>query len=297
MPLYDCDICNFSTKLIGNYKQHLTTFKHKRNLLESQTNETIIEKVSTNEHKMSTNEHKVSTNEHKVSTNEHKMSTNIGKKQCDEIKEFKCDYCGRILKTKPSLSRHLKKYCKKINSQLSEDNQTLQKKLLDLEKKHENEKKELYEKIDKLISKVGNTFNQNIILNNYGNEDLSHIPDDFKTQLLKIPHMMIPKMIEAVHFSDKKPENKNIVVANKKENRLKVYKGNKWIYQNKHDVISNLMDSKYYSLDNHYEQSMNDLNEQCQTNYIKFRQFMEEGDKEFIDKLKQECEMVLLNNR
>ena len=31
-------------------------------------------------------------------------------------------------------------------------------------------------------------------------------------------------MIEEVHFSDKKPENKNIAITNKKENRLKVLK-------------------------------------------------------------------------
>ena len=42
---------------------------------------------------------------------------------------------------------------------------------------------------------------------------------------------MIPKMIEAVHFNDKKPENKNIMIVNKKENLLKVYKDKKWIYK------------------------------------------------------------------
>ena len=31
------------------------------------------------------------------------------------------------------------------------------------------------------------TYNQNIILNNYGKEDLSHITDALKTSLLKIP--------------------------------------------------------------------------------------------------------------
>ena len=49
---------------------------------------------------------------------------------------------------------------------------------------------------------------QNIQLNNYGKEDMSHISDTLKTQLLKIPYGMIPKMIEAVHFNDHVLKNK-----------------------------------------------------------------------------------------
>ena len=32
MPLYMCQICNFSTKLKSNYTQHLNTKKHAHNL-------------------------------------------------------------------------------------------------------------------------------------------------------------------------------------------------------------------------------------------------------------------------
>jgi hypothetical protein len=31
MPSYNCDICNFNTILLGNYKQHLKTKKHRHN--------------------------------------------------------------------------------------------------------------------------------------------------------------------------------------------------------------------------------------------------------------------------
>ena len=33
------------------------------------------------------------------------------------------------------------------------------------------------------------------------------------------------------------------------------------------------------------------------TNYTKFREFFENGDKDLIESLKKECEIVLLNNR
>ena len=63
--------------------------------------------------------------------------------------------------------------------------------LEDQQKQHDREKKLLYKQIEKLLDKVGNTTNiqhnniesniqNNIILNNYGKEDLSHITDTFK---------------------------------------------------------------------------------------------------------------------
>ena len=64
---------------------------------------------------------------------------------------------------------------------------------------------------------------------------------------------MIPKMIEAVHFNDKCPENKNISLTNKKENKIKIFKDNKWVYQGKEETIKALVDGKYLILDSFYE--------------------------------------------
>mgnify|MGYP001401116714 CR=1 FL=1 len=49
-----------------------------------------------------------------------------------------------------------------------------------------------------------------LILNNFGHEDISHISDKFMQKLLSIPYVGVQKLIEKVHFSKKKPENKNI---------------------------------------------------------------------------------------
>ena len=76
-----------------------------------------------------------------------------------------------------------------------------------------------------------------------------------------------------------------------------MFKNNKWVYQNKKDVITDLMDSKYYTLDSHYEENKDNLDVYSQGNYIKFKEYMNEEDKVFVEKLREECEMVLLNNR
>ena len=117
---------------------------------------------------------------------------------------------------------------------------------------------------------------------------------------------MIPKMIEAVHFNDKRPENKNISLTNKKDNLIKIFKDNKWVYQGKEETINSLVDGKYMILDSFFENKFensdvedSETKEQSQTkaDYTKFRQFFENGDKELVEKLKRECELVLLNNR
>ena len=64
---------------------------------------------------------------------------------------------------------------------------------------------------------------------------------------------MVQKMIEHVHFSNKRPENWNIKLTNKKDKMIKVYKGKKWKYQDKDEVVSELIQTNYCRLDDFYE--------------------------------------------
>ena len=301
MVLYSCQTCNFCSHLKSNYIRHLNTKKHLKKNNQNITNKTINSHDCEKRNKNSTNEHKNSTNEHKNSTNEHKIAQ-IEKKNnfnSNSNDTFICEFCSKSLKTKPNLIRHKKKYCK-VNSE-SNENILLKKEIIKIKQNHDHERKQLYKQISQLIDKVGNTTHiqntQNIQLNNYGNEDLSHISDELKESFIKIPYGMIPKMIEAIHFSDKKPENKNIALTNKKENKVKIFTGNKWIYKNKEETINDLMAGKYFILDNFYHSKTVNLNNMQQTNYVNFKEYFDDGDKELIENLKKECELILLNNR
>ena len=254
--------------------------------------------MNTNEHKKNTNEHKMNTNEHSIgtqmNTDEHKMNT----------KSHKCQFCESFFNTRASKRRHEKHYCRENPDFVDKIIDAKNSKIKSLQKekeKWEQERQELYKQVSTLLEKVGDTTNiqNNIILNNYGSEDLSHITDKLKTELLNIPYCAIPKMIEAIHFNDEKPENKNIMLPNKKENLVKVYEGNKWVYKNKNETITDLVDSKYTIIDDHYEELNNDnkIPGNIKTTFTKFRKFYDEGDAEMVDKLKKECELVLLNNR
>jgi len=225
-------------------------------------------------------------------------------------KIYKCDFCPKTFTIHANKRRHEMYRCKEnpdfLDKLISDKNnriKNLEKDKESLKKyneKLEAEKKELYKQVSTLLDKVGDTnIQNNIILNSYGKEDLSHITDALKTELLSIPYGAIPKMIEAIHFNDEKPENKNIMLPNKKDNLVKVFEGDKWIYKNKNETISDLVDSKYNIIDDHYDEmdSAEKVNPNIKTTFTKFRKFYEEGDEEMVANLKKQCELVLLNNR
>ena len=293
MPLYTCSFCNISTKIKTHYTRHLNTKKHINNEKKFGNN---IPKNTFFPYKSPQNPSKILTeNPHKSSKS--LISPQNPSKSLITEKKYICEFCNKEYSRIDNLKRHIKVYCEKAKEQV-----TYKELFLETKKQLKEEKEEFKKQIELLLSKVGNTTThinntQNIQLNNYGKEDLSHITDSLKTQLLKIPYGMIPKMIEAVHFNEDKPENKNIAFTNKKDNKIKIFRGNKWVYRDKDETINDLIDGKYFILDSHYDEANENLNITNKSSYEQFKTFFDNDDKELHDKLKKECELVLLNNR
>ena len=305
MPLYKCIHCNYSTKIKGQLARHENSKKHRNKLIE-------LEMISKETDHMNQNEPAANQNEPQMNQNEPPNNPAMNQNEpAMNQKTYKCQFCESFFKTRASCRRHEIHRCKEnpdfIDKLIDDKNskiKTLQQEKETWQKEKEEWKKEkekLYEQVSTLLDKVGDTNIQqnNIILNSYGKEDLSHITDALKTELLKIPYGAIPKMIQAIHFNDEKPENKNIMLPNKKENLVKIFQGDKWVYKNKNETISDLVDSKYTIIDEHYdaEEESNNINPTIKTSYKKFRKFYEEDDAEMVERLKKECELVLLNNR
>ena len=301
MVVYSCKYCNFSTELIGNYKKHLKTKKHGRNINPDYKIENEI--GVTNQKEPKKNQKEPQKNQKEPQKNQ----------QNQILKNYSCNYCEDTFKTFSSKRRHEihrcvknpyndKKIINKEIKKIEKEKENLQKD----KKKLENDKKKLEKKVDKLTDRIGNTTNiqtnhtnNNIKINSYGQEDVSHITEAFKTSLLSGPYGAIPKLIEAIHFNDTKPENKNVLLPNSNKNILKIKKGEKWIHKNKDMILLDLIDSKYVMLDDHFNLIINGekLSKFTKDIYTKFRDKYDDGDKCLISDIKGDCDLMILNNR
>lgn len=269
MPIYECKECNYQTKIKTHYTRHLNTKKHQNNIKDLKFDEP--------------------------------------KKYPKNTKDFVCEFCDKSFSTSSHLSRHKKKNCKLNQEQELQKQELAELKQMFKEErernqiereKYQEERYNLHKHINELIKKAGNTTNNtaNITLNCYGHEDLSHISDDLKMEWVKLPYGMIQKMIEHVHFSNKRPENWNIKLTNKKDKMIKVFRGNKWKYQDKDEVVSELIQTNYCRLDDFYENfAINELPDSLNNRYRKFQTQFDDDDEDLKDKLMKESEMVLLS--
>ncbi len=291
MVSYDCIICNYSTNIKSHLNRHVKTKKHRLNEEYSVKNTKEIEEWSQNEPQMSQNEPQMS----------HK-----------KLKMYPCDYCEETFTTMANKRRHELHRCKdnsnvskfiiiKHETQIKKLEREKENQIKKHEKAMEKQKKELMKQIEILLTKVGNTTinntqTNNIQLNNYGSEDLSHISYSDKTQMLKIPYIMIQRMIEKIHFNDLKPENQNLMIVNKKDKYIKIYENGKWIYKDKKTTMEDLIDGKYFILDEHFNEITSDELSKIQKNrYEGFQKKYDNKDNGLHKELLEKTELTLLN--
>ena len=300
MPVYECTYCGFSTKLKTDYKRHLSTKKHisiVKNLeeLSSHSND-----INENEPKRAKMSQCPKIDEPKRA----KMSQNQDP-QCNEV--FACMYCKKIFKTKANLRRHELHRCK-INKQ----NEKMLLLKLETEK---DEKQKLYNQIEELLEQNGkiiqntiindnrktiNNIHQtnNIVVNNFGDEDLSHLTNSVLDRLISSPANMINNLTKLIHFNKNKPENMNMYIPNKKQKHIKIFKGNKWTYEAKSKRIPDIIDRNYLILDSHYEDCGGNerIDKVSNENYKNFQKLYDDDNEQILKQEKETCEYEILNN-
>ena len=161
------------------------------------------------------------------------------------------------------------------------------------------EKKAMGKEIEKLIDKVGNVTNnnmlqQNIIINNYGNENLDYLTEGYLTSLLKIPCGSVLTLLKDIHFNANHPENHNVKIPNRKEKFAIVYMNGEWKLRNKKDVISNMVDMSYNIVDCYFEDNKMILSDTKRNNFIEFQTNYDNG--KLKKTIEGDLEVELLNN-
>jgi hypothetical protein len=292
MPEYKCIPCNFSSDLRQNYLRHLRTPKHIKRLentygLSSESIKTA-KSLPLEAHKGSQMAHKWLTKAHKVLLDDKKKNKNNGN---DSL--YKCPHCEKTFSKSSNVNRHMKLYCKdKIKEK--EDRvfkEMVEKTILEQSKNIEN----LIELVGNTTQNGGNhgannnvnsnnsnsnnTINNTININNFGSENLDMLTNKFMRAMVDRPYTAIPKMIKKIHFNDNYPENKNIRMLNKKDNKLQIIENGEWTYVDKEDTIDLLVGDKNFQLDEYYEKNKSYFTPRQNDRFIKFQDKIGESDK------------------
>ena len=310
MVEYICNRCGYNAKQKINLTRHL----HRKNICSPILEDISIEEVkfmygfeiNSKQHLNSTQIAHFSTQNDnlgcpKIKSKQHPNDTQIAPKQHPTgtqtvAKKNMCHFCDKTFTRKTGLTKHLK-CCKlkKIENENEKD-------------KRIEEIKEIVEKLllehkgNTNISNSNNTTNNmtnNIIIHNYGDEDLKYITGDYILKLLKNrPAKTIPELIKYTHFNDDHPENQNIKITNKKDPYIKVRKNNKWELQDKDETITDLIDrQQIHLLDEDLEKKVAEV---CSTsekvNIGRCSNLYNEEDKDYMKRLYNESELIIINN-
>jgi hypothetical protein len=122
------------------------------------------------------------------------------------------------------------------------------------------------------------------------------LTDKYMRRMIIYPYSAIPKMIKKIHFNDKFPENQNIRMLNKKDNKLQIRNNNKWEYVNKKDALESLISDKNYQLDKYFEENRDTFEGKYQCRFDDFQDKIEENDKNVLEEINNDTELVFWNS-
>jgi len=288
--MYICKRCGYSTKIKGNLKNH---FKRKRPC------NPIIKDVNINDLKKEF--------DIEVETTD----TELNCYQLEESEKiFSCDYCNKQFKHRQSKFTHQKK-CEYKDKNIMLN--FLKEQLEEMKKREDNFKEEWKQErikmkleVENLLEKVStnnitnnNTINikeQNIIVNNFGNENIDYLKESYFNFLLKAPYSSVPRLLKDLHFHPNHPENHNVKITNKKLPYASVWEGNKWNLRDKKQVIENMVVKGFNIIDGQ-NNTINNLESEKYKRYDNFHTKFEGMDKELHKTINKETEMILINNK
>lgn len=220
-------------------------------------------------------------------------------------KEYSCDYCNRNYKHKYHLTRHLKT-CK-IRKEKDE--------IKSLEEEMEEMRSEIQRLKEEKVPTVNNTncnnitnvTNVNIMLNDYGEENVNFLKHSKYKQIIK--HVLgngvlgLQQYIKYKYCNPHQPENFTIKYTNKKRNDLFIRSNNEWTTRDKNEVMDELYNrdgnvEEVLSVYEHLNELVNNENlDKTQENFVKeVEKLYDTTDEGLAKEELKNLKMTTLNN-
>lgn len=280
MTNYKCQRCGYTTNRKSNFKNHLN-----RKYPCKPKPSSDIEKNNENKIKQCNNDVYTSLlkkKKPKVSQKRLTVSQTSARK-C--LKNFECSYCFKKFTTRQAKFKHEKDRCKQKPSNIDDLSKQLKKKDILINKLVEQVEKLLSKNIESLNCNINsnNKITNNIMVNNYGEENLDYITNKVLKRLASYPASAIPKLIAMKHFNPKYPENHNIKITNIHDKFAKRYKDGKWSIEDKKAVIGELVDDGFAHYDDFKNLKGKELSEKILEKLSKI-EFFFDNNKEQLEK-------------
>ena len=256
MDKYSCKRCGYSIDKKYNYLKHLNRKNSCKILLENISIEDLKKEIENKEEK-----------------------------------KYDCKFCIKNFNCKQGKYQHEKRCKDNINNKNNNINLKLLKKINELEEKNNKleEKIKVIENQKPLVQNIYNNQSNNIYnndnktynnksittnnnLNNFGEENLSHITFDKLTRYSSSLNKGFSNFIENVHFNEEIKENNNIRMKTK--DILEVVDNGKWIEKDCNNTIDEMIMKGHKVLFRHFidnkdkEERLNDLSEVLQEYFL-----------------------------
>ena len=304
--MYECIICNYSSKLKSNYNRHNLSKRHIKNM--KYHIDTITQTTTDTEYLGTTKKPRKTTN---LFTKNHEFI------QSTYESKIVCKYCNKLFKHKNSMYYHIKYSCKEnkdedlrelvrlLNLQLEQQKTETEKKdkqldqHIKIQQKKDKQLENQQKQIDKLMDKLqvpqitNNTMNNNIHNNirlSYKDTDVSHLTDADYRKSVNCLLMCVKTFIGIVHLDPTHPENMNIYISNLKDKYIMVYTGETWELKNRQYEMDSLYDHNEMLLSEWVKEHGNhDLQD-------KFKRYLEHKEQS-IEMIHEEIKLMLYNKR
>ena len=136
----------------------------------------------------------------------------------------------------------------------------------------------------------------NIQINNYGEENLEMLTDEFKVNCVLHPSLALIDIVEKIHFNDDYPENKNIRILNKRDNKIQIRNDGKWCYHSKDKAIRYTLEDCNDKLEQFYEEKKDQFRKLIRMSCREIIKNVNEADEEFLKQMHNKMELILFNN-
>jgi len=308
---YKCNICN---KIYSSYKSlwnhnkifHINKIDVKSNV---QNVQSIVPNVQSNV-------------QNNIQDNIQSNITN----NINNNKIIKCEYCNKIFNARSTKSEHKKKSCKlnpnnnKNTNNINEENILLKNKNIELEN-FVKEIKDLLinskihhktlQKVNKQLNTTNNTINNNITNNNnitinntfnlisLGSENLSDILNKKeKLNILRDMYGSLSTIVKYIHFNDKFPQFKTMLITNMQNNIAYKYNENenRFITIPKDELLNDLISIRLDDIIAFNEEVGENLDNYSKKKIDTFLDDIDNNDK-LRETKKSELKIILYNNR